>query len=260
MQGETEDIEFLARSETRVRLMNELHRDGTLNRDDLRSRFDASRTTIQRNLAALEDRGWVRNENRTYSLAPCGEMVADEFLDLVDTVSIADRLQPVLRWVDRTELDFDPELVADADVVTGKPGDPWAMVNRHVRRLRRADDVRSLLPLTGLHAMEVGRDRVVEHGATATHIATPSVVETFRTNPNYERYYDDLVETERYELYRYEDEIPYYLGIIDGVVQIGVDEDGEPRALLETRNDDVREWAVSKFRDYRTQADRVSAV
>ncbi|WP_435181347.1 helix-turn-helix transcriptional regulator [Halorussus sp. AFM4] len=224
MHGGTEDIEFLARSETRIDVMKLLHEEGELGRDELRSQLDTSRTTIQRNVEALEDRGWVQDGDRTYSLAPCGEMIAEDFLDLVDTVSIAEQLQPVLQWVDRTELDFDFGLLADADIVTANPGDPWAMVNRHVQRLRDADEVRALLPLTGLHAMEIGHDRVVKHGTRTEHIASADVVATFQNDAAYREFYDGLIETDRYELYRCSEEIPYYLGIIDGTVQIGVDE------------------------------------
>lgn len=255
MRGETEDIEFLARSETRTRLVKMLYRDGELGRDELRDRLDASRTTVQRNLDALEDRGWVRNGNRTYSLATCGELIAEDFLDLVETASIADRLQPVLRHVDRSELDLDYSSLTEADVLTAEPGDPWSMVNRHVERLKEANDVRALLPVTGLHAMEVGHDRVVNHGATSVHVASPAIVDTFENEPAYREYYEELAETDRYRLLRYSGDIPYFLGIIDDVVQIGVDEAGEPRALLETTDETVREWAERTFARYRDGAE-----
>lgn len=257
MQGGTEDIEFLARSKTRVRLVKLLHKNETLGRDELRSRIDASRTTIQRNLKALEERGWVENGARTYSLASCGEMIADDFLELVDTVSIAEQLQPILEWVDRTELDFDFGLLVNADIVTAKPGDPWAMVNRHVERLKDANDIRALLPLTGLHAMKVGHDRVVKHGATTEHIASSDVVDTFQNDSAYREYYDNLIETNRYDLYHYSQEVPYYLGVLDDIVQIGVDEGGDPRGLIETKNEEVREWAVNTLDKYRKQAEQV---
>lgn len=255
MQGGTEDIEFLARSETRVRLVKMLHQDGKMGRDEVRNRLNASRTTVQRNLDALEDRGWVRNGNRTYSLAPCGEIIAEDFLDLVETVSIAEQLQPVLQYIDRSQFDLDYSWLTEASVLTGEPGDPWSMVNRHVERLREVDDVRALLPLTGLHAMEVSHDQIVNHGAKAVHIASPDVIDTFENNPAYRKYYDELAETNRYQLYRYSDDIPYFLGILDDIVQIGVDEDGEPRALLETKNATVRDWAEHTFAEYRDAAE-----
>jgi len=47
-----------------------------------------------------------------------------------------------------------------------------------------------------------------------------------------------------------------YLGIADGTtVQIGVeDDDGIPRALLETTNESVRAWAESMFSKYTASA------
>lgn len=258
MEGGTEDIEFLARSETRVQILKELHKDGELGRDELRNRIDASRTTIQRNLEALIDQGWVRDGNRTYTIESCGEIVADDFLTLVETVSVTEHLQPILQWVDRAELDIDLRLLADAEVVTASPGDPWAMVNRHVQQLKQADDIRALLPLTGLHAIEVTYNRVVNHDADVEYIATDTVIDTFQTDSAYRQYCDELLNYDQYRVYHYDGDLPYYLGILDEVVQIGVDEDGEPRALLETETNEVREWAVQKFSKYKSQAEPIS--
>lgn len=259
MEGEIADIEFLSRSATRVQLMDILRREGELSNRELRERIDASRTTIQRNLEALEDRGWVRQRDRAYSLATCGELIAREFTDLRDTVSATERLQPVLGRLDRTDLDVDFRALSEATVVTASEGDPWAMVNRHVKRLREAERVRAILPLTGLHAMEVTRDRVVDDGARVEFVGTASVIDTLRNSPDYGTIYDDLMEAERFTLYATDEEAPYYLGILDDIVQIGVDEDGEPRALLETTNGDVRDWARDTYEGYLSGARPVAA-
>ncbi|NHN60875.1 MULTISPECIES: winged helix-turn-helix domain-containing protein [Halorussus] len=257
MEGGIEDIEFLARSATRVQLMDALRREGELSKRELRERMDASRTTVQRNLEALEDRGWVRNSNRAYSLATCGELIAREFTGLRDTVSATERLQPVLKWLDRSELDLDLRLLSEADIVTASEGDPWAMVNRHVKRLREAESVRAILPLTGLHAMEVTRDRVLDDGARVEFIGTSNVVDTLQASSDYRKIYDDLMKSERFDLYSTDEETLYYLGILDEIVQIGVDEDGEPRALLETTDSDVHGWARDSYEAHLTRAQPV---
>ena len=254
MEGGREDIEFLARSETRVQVMDALRREGELSNTELRDQLDASRTTVQRNLEALEDRGWVRGSNRVYSLATCGELIAHEFTSLRKTVSAAEHLQPVFRWLDRSNPELDLRLLAEADVITASEGDPWAMVNRHVKRLREAENVRAILPLVGLHAMEVVRDRTLDDGARVELIATPDVIDTLRNSPDYRRIYDGLIESERFDLYSTDEEVLYYLGILDDIVQIGVDEDGEPRALLETEHSEVRGWARDAYEEHLSQA------
>ena len=72
MEESIQEIEFLARSTARVRILQELSESEELTRADLRSQLDCSRTTVQRNLEALIDRQIVSNSRRTYSLTPSG--------------------------------------------------------------------------------------------------------------------------------------------------------------------------------------------
>ena len=46
----------------------------------------------------------------------------------------------------------------------------------------------------------------------------------------------------------------YFVGILDDVVQTGVDEGGEPRAIVGSTDPDVRDWAEEVFERYRQQA------
>src|SRR6056297_1106616 len=77
-------VEFLARSNTRVRMLSVLAREQQLSKDELQERFDASRTTIQRNLSSLADRGWITSTNRYYEITMAGEWIAEDFEALVE--------------------------------------------------------------------------------------------------------------------------------------------------------------------------------
>ena len=259
MQSAIEDVEFLVRSPTRVQLLTELAAGGSRSKYELRERIGVDRTTIQRNLDALGQRGWIHREGDGYVLDPCAAHVIDAFGEFVESVDLADRLQPALQLVDPALLDVDVVHFADATVTTAKPGDPWAMVNAHVRRLEEVTDATLMIPLTGLNAKRTLHDRVVEHGARVELIVSPAVLETFRTDPDYTGYYEALKESERMTYRVYEDEMPFYLGLIDDeIVQLGVDEDGEPRALVESRNEEVRAWAARTLDAFRDEAEPVT--
>lgn len=246
-----EDVEFLARSTTRVRLLETLRERDRATRDALRDAVSASRTTVSRNLDALVERGWVDVDDREYALAAGTDAVVDRFLDLESTVATADRLRPFLDHVDREAFDVDLAHLDDATVVAAEPGDPWAMVNAHVDRLRETDDDRIAVPLVGLHAMEALHEKVVDGDATVELVVSDPVAETFRSNQDYATLVDDLRAADGFELHRTEWSVPFYVGVLDDVVQVGVDEDGEPRALLETTDPAVRDWARAKIDSYR---------
>ncbi|NHN43250.1 winged helix-turn-helix domain-containing protein [Halorubellus sp. JP-L1] len=256
--GVVEAIEFLARSTNRVQLLETLRDRDQATRDDLRSAVSASRTTVSRNLDALVERGWIQQGDGTYALAPGVEDVLDDFLELEETVGALDHLQPFLEWTDRDAFDVDLSLLRDATVVVPEPGNPWAMVNAHVNRVRESTDDRVAIPVIGLHAYEAVHEKFVNGDARGEIVVSEHVAETMTTDPDYVPLTRELLEVEALELYRTTDDVPFYLGVLDDVVQVGVDEAGEPRALLETSNDAVREWAHERLGALRSRAEPVT--
>lgn len=258
MDGAIQEVEFLVRSEARVRILVELA-DGDRTRDELRETIDVDRTTIQRNLGALRANGWVYEDNRSYSLEPHREPAVRELLSLLDSVQLTGQLEQFLKWIDLSRLEFDLDRLRDAEVWTAKSGDPWAMVNKHVGGLREMDEGRLLLPVTGLGPKQALHERVVEHDARAELIVSRDVLETYRSHPEYADYFRELRESDRVRYWVHDGEIPFYLGILDETVQIGVSENEEPRALLESTDSVVREWAERFLDDYRERATEIQS-
>lgn len=249
-----ENVERLTRSTNRIHLLTELYRHGQLHRDQLKRTSEVSRTTLQRNLDVLVEEGWVRNSGVTYWITSCGELVAEVVLDLVETVGIVNQLQEVFRWIPVSEVDVDLRLLADAEVWTPEPGDPYAMMNRHVQLLRTMDSGRGVLAVTGLHPHKAVSEAVVRHDANVELVATPEVAETLTSTPQYAPLTEEMVETGRFDLSVYEGEVPFSLVIADDGVHVVVDEEGDPRALLESGSDEVREWATGVYEEYRREA------
>jgi predicted transcriptional regulator len=255
MGGDVEPIAFLAGSKTRVRLLATLCEDGALSRTELRKRLDAARTTVTRNLTALAERGWVRESEGRCAVTPSGRLIADALDQAAATAAAAERLEPFFRWFPEEDPPLDPSAFADASVRVADPADPYAMINEHVNTLRRAERFRAALPLIGLHGFETVHERVVEEGAIHEIVVTPTVAETLRENADYADLFADLRECENFDAYVCDDEIPFYVGLIDDDgVEIGVDEDGTPRALLSSETPTVREWAEDVYERYRSAA------
>lgn len=255
--GATDDIEFMARSEVRVNILEELSREDELTRAELRNRLDCSRTTVQRNLEALTEQGLVSNSNRTYSLNPGGRYFSDAFLDLVETTEVYDRLQPFLQRVEKSAFDIDLRHFSDAEIRTPESGDPYAMINYHVATIKEATTGFAILPFTGLHATEAAHNRVVEHGAQFELVVDRDVAETFQSAPQYAELIADLRETDRFQVFLYEGELPFGLGRLDDTVQLVASDGDEPKALVETTAEPVREWVRQTYDDYKADATRI---
>lgn len=254
MEGIIEEIEFLVRSPMRVRLLETVSDRGGMEKDELREAFDAARTTLTRNLEALEGHGLVRCDRREYSITPSGRAVLHDCLDLVETMDVARRYAGFFRWVDAAEFDLDPRTLTDAEVVVAEPGAPYAMVDRHVERLREATSIRATLPFTGLHAHEIATEQVVEHGASAELVVNREVAETHRSDPNYRDLTERMVATGRVEYHVVDGLLPYALAIVDDLVQLAVAEGDEPRALVESDSAVLYAWAQDTFDGIKREA------
>lgn len=229
-------------------------RDGPKDKRDLVDELGVSRSTVDRATRELETAGLIEHVDGGYAVTSFGETAEAAFAEFVETLRLRRRLDALLRWVPDADIDVDLDALADADIVLPEPGNPYNMVNRHVRRLRDADTARVVLPLTGLHAFEAAHRAVVSDGAEHEYVVLPDVAKTYESNPDYAPLYEEMVGTGRFEVRVYDGDIPYYLGLLDGTVQIGVDEDGEPRGLLESDAAELGAWAAEKYEDYRRQS------
>lgn len=89
-----DEVEFLARSDHRVGVLEELTA-GVRDRADLRTATGAFASTAGRVLSDFEERRWIARDGPSYGLTPLGEYVADRFLDLRDAMETERKLRDV---------------------------------------------------------------------------------------------------------------------------------------------------------------------
>lgn len=248
-------VRFLARADSRVHILERLHADGPATQRELRAAIDASRTTVSRSLSALVDEDWVTCEGATYRLTHAGRVVAEEFTGLLDTMARVDDVAPVLRWLPPGLETPAFQDAADLTVVTPTDADPYAPARAQTEILRTADRLRVLLPATDRDSTEVLVEEVTERGLVVESVVTEDVEATLESE-SFAGLMRETLETGRSTIYVTADALPCYLGLADdGRVQVGVaDDDGFPRALVTTSDDDVREWAESLYDRYRSGA------
>jgi predicted transcriptional regulator len=246
-----EYLEFLGRSRCRVIILASLREDGPLHRRDFDELLDVARTTLTRNLDALIERGLVRRENRTYRLTPVGGVISSELVNFVKTVSAVTEIEPLVKRMPPSESRFDPLQLAEGTLTVSTPDDPYAPVSTHIKRIRISKTVRCLLPAVGLRAMKAAKTSIIENQADHEIVVTERVARSLQHKTEYVGIFEELRKTGNFTALVSEREIPYYLGLLDDTVQIGVSENGVPRALLEVQSDDVWDSACQMYDAYR---------
>lgn len=233
--------------------------DGPVDKRTLEDEVDVSRSTIDRAVRELEAIGLVEFCSEGYRLTPVGELVTRQCTDILDTVAVGLEFEEFFRWLPPGEFDLDVRALSDAELLVAESANPYAMINRHVRRVEEADRGRAILPLVGLHAYEAAHENVVEHGAETELVVEPAAADVLVSDPSFEPLTTEMLRTDRFELSVYDGTIPYFVGVFDDeIVQMGVDENGEPRALVETDRDEVLVWAHDTIDEYDQQARELS--
>lgn len=255
-----EQVLYLARAESRVRIVEALRGSEPATQRELRTRLDASRTTVSRALQSLVDAGWVEQSDGAYRLTHSGRLVGTAFGQLLETVQRVERLGEFLRWFpDEIE---PPDLLAasDVEVTYATDATPYAPARAQTEILHAADRLRILLPAIDLESTEAIVEQVTERGLAVETVVSPGVASTMEQEA-FAPLMREMVATGRAPIFVTGDRLPCYLGLAqDGRVQVGLaDDDGLPRALLETTDEEVREWAESVYGEFRQRARRKSA-
>lgn len=248
-----DQVRFLARADSRVRIVEQLLAAPASQRE-LRTRLDSSRTTVARALRSLADRGWVEDDGGTYRLTRAGRIVGGEFVGLLETVERTRELEGFLEWFPDDHPAPDFGALSDATVTTTGEGEPYAPARKQSEILTDADRLRILLPSIDLDATRLLVEQV-ERGLEVETVVDPDLEATMATG-EFAPLVRRTIETGRSTIHVAETELPFYLGLADdGRVQIGVEDDeGLPRALLETTDAGVRAWAEDVYREYREPA------
>ncbi|WP_135852524.1 helix-turn-helix transcriptional regulator [Halorussus salinus] len=234
-------------------LLNRLVEEPT-NKRELVERLDCSRSTVDRSVRELESYDLVAYDEGQYRATTFGRLAAAEYRRFERRLTTIHRLKPALEWLPVEEFDLDLGCLADATVVVSTPEDPYAPANYHADAVAESDRFRGLLPAVGLNQMETATEAVGD-GQRQTLVVEREVAEKLREKPHYAEKVEELLASGDVGLFVYDGPIPYFLGIYDEVVHVGVeDDDGIPRALVESDAPELREWAESTYADYRRTA------
>jgi predicted transcriptional regulator len=120
--------------------------DGPCDHRTLEERLDISKSTCHRIVRTLENNGLVRKSDGGYELTELGRVLkrqVDRYESAVDT---AVEMEPLLRGIAQSDVDFEIELFADANIVHAQSNNPHPPINRFIELLRDSETLRNMGP------------------------------------------------------------------------------------------------------------------
>ena len=256
MGAATEEIEFLARSNHRVGVMEELTA-GARDRRDLHTATGASTPTMSRILTDFEDRRWIVRDGPIYELTPLGEFVAEQFLGLREAMEIERKLRDVWQWLPREMEGFSVDLFADAVVSYPGPGYPYEPIERLTHLIEGTTRMRGFDSIVFKSINNETVCQAVLDGMELEYVYSPTALEqTFAWNPERVMEAASCDNCTVYVHGALPDRARCGLGIVDDRAGICCHdpETGALTAVIDTDAPEARDWAIATFERVRAEA------
>lgn len=248
-------IECLSSSLQRVRILSALD---TVPADlrDLKDTSGIPRTTLQRNLTTLEQRGWIEKTSSRYTTTVTGSLLVQEFVTMIETVATIDTLSPFLDALD-TPTNIDLDQLREPRVTVPEPHQPHRPTIQLLETLDTAARIRGFLPAVSLllvqHACRMDDGTATEREYVLSKDALPTLHEQYAdewTNATQMSHIDVLV---------YEGDLPHGLFVFeDGLALTAYDDFGRIQALVESDGEEAIDWGERMYKKYRQQSRQLS--
>ncbi|WP_339103363.1 MarR family transcriptional regulator [Haloterrigena salinisoli] len=249
-----EEIEFLARSEHRVTVLEALAERPT-SRAELLAATGASSSTIGRTLRAFDERNWIRRNGNRYEATQLGAFVAAGLRDLLERLETERTLRDSWQLLPEETDGFTVEMASRAVVTVAEPDAPYRPVNRFAALLRRTSRFRFVG--TDVALLEPCRDELRQSivDGMETEIIDPPTVAGYILS-NYRTHCSAPLESGNLSVSVHDDVPPYGVGLFDDRIAVSCydPDSGMVRLLIDTDVPEAREWAESLFESYRRDA------
>lgn len=255
--GALEEIEFLARSSNRVRVLDALS-DGPVGRYELEESTGVARATLGRILDDFEARGWIVADDRQYRATQLGTYVSRELAAALERFGPVPSLNEVAQWFPEEGFDFDLRHLAGADIVRATKRNALAPTTHITNRIRDADRVQLITYAVLPGVMETCWRGTVDGDLELVGVLDEGAVENVGTDPKMVERAREMAESGRSEVYVYFDDIPSTVFVVDETVLLCLSGgEGAPLAVIETDNEAVHSWADSIIDDHQREGEQL---
>jgi predicted transcriptional regulator len=224
-------------------------------RSELLEAVDISRVTFNRMLEAIEEKGWIReNEEREYRLTPLGRLVIEDVLRAFDSTVTAPKLRDLIEYLPTEECDFDLRRLGDARITRPIETDTLAPLSRSATLMRESPK--------RFNQLVANVDRL--HTRGTSELSAPEDAEAIFTAEVMETVLADSVMREdtiafieaSFDLYLYDGSAPITLSLFDNTVSFEFnDGSGFVPAFVESDDEAVLEWAEETYEQHKQETE-----
>lgn len=256
-----EGINFLIRSENRVAVLETLADEPRTERE-LVDAAGVTDVTAGRVLEDFQQRGWINADGDTYATTRLGDILAEDYERLANSMEVARRLGPVRDLLPVEQMDFDLRRLGTARITDPDDFDALRTLNRSIDLLRQADRVAVLMPVaTAVRMLDRAiHEEVLSDNTEFEAILPQNYLRTLEDRPALRELYREMARSGA-ELYRTTDpsDFEFSVGMYDDLAAIaGFDENGTLRVGIESRDELVYQWVQDTYETHRANATQLT--
>jgi predicted transcriptional regulator len=247
---------FLADSPDRLALLSRL-REGPAGPATLAADLDCARRSVQRNLAAFSERGWVDRGDAGYRLTAAGDAAARIHAAYLERLERLEWVTPLFRTL---VPDVAPplEALADAALAVASPETPQAPVQFYVDCVDAlgGDTVRMCSPVLSRRFHEAHAALAMDGVHTELVLSAPAAETARDRNP---AEFATVLRVGVLDLFVHPGPLPFVLTVgEDRLLLAAHDDDGRLQACLAADDPAALEWGQAAFERYRAAATPVA--
>lgn len=245
---------FLADSPDRLALLERL-REGAAGPATLAADLDCARRSVQRNLAAFQERGWVARDDG-YRLTTVGDLIARTHADYLGRLDRIRTFAPLLRHLAPDDAPA-PKLLDGADLVVASPENPQGPVHAYVDHLKafEGDRVRMCSPVLSRIFHEAHASLALRGVHTELVLSESTAARARELNP---LEFEAVLRVGVLDLYAHPGAVRFGLTVGENALLLAAyDDDGHLQACLSSTNPALVSWGDRRFEMYRETASKV---
>jgi predicted transcriptional regulator len=223
-------------------------------RQELQEKLDYSKATCHRIIRSFDERGLIRRTNNGYELSELGRTLNTQVRQFEESVRTAWQIESLLEGIAASDVEFDIELVMDANIVRAEANDPYPPIKRFLELFRESDTVRNFGP-TPIPPTMV--DEFFE-----LQFSEGKKIEIIKPSPVLSKYVSEYEEygrkaAERNQLgCRIHHNLPFGMSLFENHIGLrGYDlETGTVLVSVDTNDPEAVAWGERVFEHYREQS------
>ena len=256
MDDSRKTIECLCNSPQRLKILDAL--DGTrMDVCEVMKALDSPRSTVQRNLSVLEERGWVETAGSGYTTTAVGKLLRAEFVGIGETATKIERMAPFLNTVD-APAEVAVDKLCDVLVTTPEPTRPHSPRKRLVTIFEEVDCVRGFLPVVSSLSVEEARRADAGSEPNGEYVISSAAFDALRDQYAGEGVGGTEIDPPAHiDIRVYDGDLPHGLFVSDDALALAAyDEFGRIQVLVDSTSETTIEWGEQVYEAYRRQSTR----